>query len=50
VNVQGLLRLLQVWRLLTPMFLHAGFVHLATNLVMQLRLAIFLVTAARRVH
>lgn len=32
----------QLWRLATPMFLHAGFVHLLSNLVMQLRLAILL--------
>ena len=35
----------QLWCLFCPIFLHAGFVHLATNLIMQLRLAVFLVCA-----
>lgn len=32
----------QVWRLLTPMVLHAGVVHLVMNLVVQFRVGIFL--------
>lgn len=32
----------QLWRLVTPIMLHAGLIHLATNLLMQLRLGLFL--------
>lgn len=35
-------RSLQLWRLVTPIFLHAGVIHLASNLVMQLRLGLYL--------
>ena len=30
------------WRLLTPMVLHAGFIHLAVNLLIQLRVGVML--------
>ena len=32
----------EVWRLVAPIMLHAGFIHLLANLVMQLRLGLFL--------
>lgn len=32
----------QVWRFITPIFLHAGIIHLATNLAMQLRMGLYL--------
>jgi membrane associated rhomboid family serine protease len=31
----------ELWRLLTPVFLHAGFLHLAANLLMQLRVGLY---------
>ena len=35
-------RSLQLWRFVTPIFLHAGVIHIASNLVMQLRLGLYL--------
>lgn len=32
----------QVWRLFTPIFLHAGLIHLAMNVLMQLRLGLYM--------
>ena len=32
----------QIWRLFTPIFLHAGVIHLVSNLAMQLRIGLFL--------
>lgn len=32
----------EYWRLLTPMLLHAGFIHLAVNVLIQLRVGVML--------
>lgn len=41
-NAAEILYNYQLWRLVMPIFLHAGLIHLATNLAMQLRMGLFL--------